>query len=868
MDAEGTWLNFGGKCGFYVSDAFYASDATVRNAFPEGEVAHEWTERIIWHYFDVNTGPIPKASSFESVYEQLSRCYRSISEVCRCVDDLVSVGGDKLTPVIFELEWPEVLLYLGLKTSHPSLRVERGSVPRGLQVKRNSDSVRDHPEIPFGVPEEEWHDVFRKWHKVFRICPSSVARATSYALEALRRMVHAVDATAVTPEAPRFSSRSITGYDDEVKHAAKEDFHPSVDFLEPLCRRIDPASCLDSDSSIPIQDRLKAYLQSLWMLFQGLMPTDVVFDDKGENLVDVSTDARSPAWERARHWLLAARLPELCDDFTDRTERQRDAITWLWERVERWPGNKLDADDFIDSGIEDYVDYLKSLSAQLKQQFPVTTATQTPHGAVAGGDDDIRQPPAASRDTPRLPSQEPLEQQDEPKEMGRGRDRPLGDPGMASVDDFLRALDSIEAEIKETSDVVFVEMSLTRGRMTGGKGDTFDENGRYIMLLTSRSIHAHWESLCFDIGGPGFPFVWSPKRSAVYESFPQDLVNESETAEFAVWYYLDSWRSPIPQHLLDMLQPRDELDRSGLAAMAYQAELDRVFNVMRSVKTAWSLAPEAVICEFGDLSRLPTGPVLPVGEGDDFALSWPAALLTLAIREVDVVLTADASSYTPHSWWASLDLAAMDPAAVWEAHDAFEPTTWTVTLSPPSLMAATSCALRAFRRVAEAASRETRSTPSDLSVDARKRFAELAKFKWTPPLLEGYVLALLKEKEGEYPTEREAAEWIATKSRKPKPSRTTLRKTWAWQNRPKKTPIPRTTNEAQSGVSPAQNADAAVSHEEITDAVLDIEEKIHRQLVEDERAAVAWTLQEVGAGKKARDEAIAELIQGFRSGDM
>ena len=88
---------------------------------------------------------------------------------------------------------------------------------------------------------------------------------------------------------------------------------------------------------------------------------------------------------------------------------------------------------------------------------------------------------------------------------------------MASVDDFLRALDSIEAEIRQAPDVVFAEISLTRGRITGVQGDTIDRTSRhiYIMLLTSRSIHAHWEGLCFDIGGPEFPFVWSPKRSAV-----------------------------------------------------------------------------------------------------------------------------------------------------------------------------------------------------------------------------------------------------------------------------------------------------------------------------------------------------------------
>jgi hypothetical protein len=140
------------------------------------------------------------------------------------------------------------------------------------------------------------------------------------------------------------------------------------------------------------------------------------------------------------------------------------------------------------------------------------------------------------------------------------------------------------------------------------------------------------------------------------------------------------------------------------------------------------------------------------------------------------------------------------------------------------------------------------------------------KFQWTPPLLEGYVVALLKEVE--YPTQRHAVAWIANRSRKPKPSTSTLRKTYGWQNRPQKTAKPRTTNEAQSGVSPAQNADAVVSHEDVTTAVLDIEEKLHRQLVDNERDAVDWTLQQAGADEEERDEAIRQLIEGFRNAGM
>ena len=48
---------------------------------------------------------------------------------------------------------------------------------------------------------------------------------------------------------------------------------------------------------------------------------------------------------------------------------------------------------------------------------------------------------------------------------------------LMAVDDFLRALDSIEAEIREVPDVVFVEMSLTRGRIRR-YGDTFDKTSR------------------------------------------------------------------------------------------------------------------------------------------------------------------------------------------------------------------------------------------------------------------------------------------------------------------------------------------------------------------------------------------------------
>ena len=53
-----------------------------------------------------------------------------------------------------------------------------------------------------------------------------------------------------------------------------------------------------------------------------------------------------------------------------------------------------------------------------------------------------------------------------------------------------------------------------------------------------------------------------------------------------------------------------------------------------------------------------------------------------------------------------------------------------------------------------------------------------ADFRWTVPMLEGYVFAVLRDVE--YPTERDAVARIALKSRKREPARATPRKTYAW----------------------------------------------------------------------------------------
>ena len=382
MDAERPWLNFGGKCGFYVS-----GDA-VRVSLPEGNVARELTERTIWHYFDEGAGHIPK-TSFATVYEQLSHCYRGIEEACRCVDDIAWPDGNELTSVINMegLKWPELLLYLGLKNSPPSLQATSSSVPRILKRDFPGSSVLDHPEIPFDDPTEDWQRVFSRWHRVFTISPSSIVRATRNALEMLRRSVHAVDGTAVSEEAmfrvPRFPSRSITTYDDEVMRAAADEYHPSMDFLEPLAREIE--SILHSD-----QPRIQI-LHRLRMLFWDLTNAEVpIVAPDDPNCVLYRSDERLPLWERSRAWLMVSGLAALCDDFIDRTVKQKEAIESLWRAVRSdSAGRQLTATDFNDLGLDAYTDKIKLLSLTLKQHSRGTASTQSPQVVPPAGGNDL-----------------------------------------------------------------------------------------------------------------------------------------------------------------------------------------------------------------------------------------------------------------------------------------------------------------------------------------------------------------------------------------------------------------------------------------------------------------------------------------------
>jgi hypothetical protein len=276
---------------------------------------------------------------------------------------------------------------------------------------------------------------------------------------------------------------------------------------------------------------------------------------------------------------------------------------------------------------------------------------------------------------------------------------------MASAEEFLRALDSIEAEIRHSPDVVFVEMSLTCEEQDACEvSDYVSRDGRYYILMTETWIDVHWVSMCLDIGGPMFPFVWSPERSEVHGSFPSDFVKDLGVGSLRIWYYVDARRNPIPKKWLkdfplDENDPYD--DEDGRATMLHQADLERACNLMRSMKTAWSMAPESVLREFGDLSMLLSmNPEDPDYAEIDIELWWPVALLTVAIRKSDVALSAKVEPYVPwHSIFDDLPAGGNHQTRL----DEFKPTTWTVSLSVPGLLAATSYAVRAFRRAAEKA---------------------------------------------------------------------------------------------------------------------------------------------------------------------
>lgn len=380
MGAERPWLNFGGKCGFF------ASGDSVRDTVPEGKVCYELTERTIWHYFDERTGHIPKTSSFATVYEQLSHCYRGIEEACWCVDDIAWPNGNELTSVINMegLEWPEFLLYLGLKNSPRSLQATSSLVPRSLKQNFAGSSVVDHPEIGFCDPTEDWQKTFSRWHVVFNISPSSVVRATRHALQMLRSSVLAIDRPADSGEAkfrvPLFPSRSISAYDDEVKRAAAVEHHPSVDFLEPLAREIE--SILHSD-----QPRIQI-LHKLRLLFWDLTNAEVpIVAPDDPTCVLYQSDDRLPLWERSRAWLMAFGFVALCDDFIDRTVKQRESIESLWGAVQRDSASRqLTATEVSDLRLDAYIASIKSLSLTLRQHSRGTTSTRRRHnGASAGG---------------------------------------------------------------------------------------------------------------------------------------------------------------------------------------------------------------------------------------------------------------------------------------------------------------------------------------------------------------------------------------------------------------------------------------------------------------------------------------------------
>ena len=200
--------------------------------------------------------------------------------------------------------------------------------------------------------------------------------------------------------------------------------------------------------------------------------------------------------------------------------------------------------------------------------------------------------------------------------------------------------------------------------------------GGYLVEYASRSVRAHWDEGWFDIGGVEFPFVWSLKDSALHRSFPQELIAESEDAELTVWHYLSASRTPIPENMahFDPFQ----LSAAELVVEAFRADLVRFGKLYSSIWRMWTLAPGAVLHEFGDLSTLPPGPrnslALQTVHLDTW---WPTVLFHLAL-------------------WQDLLVLHVDAAVCNRA-----PSTWSIQLQPSSVLGATTHALRTFRRVAE-----------------------------------------------------------------------------------------------------------------------------------------------------------------------
>jgi len=162
-----TWLNFGGKGGFYVAGT------DVRDAPPENIVARGLTEETIWHYFAETTAEsIHGESAFAGVNEQLLHCYHVIRETLKRVINSRSVGDD-IAAIVEECTWPEVMLYVALKKRLP-IFVEHDSIVRSLP------GVPSGEFVPFGGDHE--------CHDVFRIRPLSVAQATRYAFYQLMRL--------------------------------------------------------------------------------------------------------------------------------------------------------------------------------------------------------------------------------------------------------------------------------------------------------------------------------------------------------------------------------------------------------------------------------------------------------------------------------------------------------------------------------------------------------------------------------------------------------------------------------------------------------------------------------------------------------
>ena len=158
-------------------------------------------------------------------------------------------------------------------------------------------------------------------------------------------------------------SPSSPAYDAEVERAAKNNFHPGVDFLDVLADGIE--SWLHGGD-----ETLCEKVRGLRCFFWG-----IATDDHGD---------ATPAWEQARAWIEAAGLATLMDSFVRRTKAVRDAVEALWLDLKDRPYCQPSPDDLVDLGVDSYIEDLRNWSRALKVRFDPAKPAKTPKGEGDG----------------------------------------------------------------------------------------------------------------------------------------------------------------------------------------------------------------------------------------------------------------------------------------------------------------------------------------------------------------------------------------------------------------------------------------------------------------------------------------------------